>query len=138
MDWRRKDYPAGSRSTKCLGKQKGDYASYKRFMMAQITELIDRYRPGNIWFDGEWDHAHFKNGKWVRTLDWEMDSIYDLIHSKRVLVANNNHQPIRPKEDIQIFERDLRYARLRTRQEPRRQRNGQNEEGRRRLFHHDT
>ena len=76
-------------------------------MMAQITELIDRYRPGNIWFDGEWDHAHFKNGKWMRTLDWELDSIYDLIHSKRVLVANNNHQPIRPKEDIQIFERDL-------------------------------
>ena len=107
MDWRRKDYPAGRASTKCLGKQKGDYASYKRFMMAQITELIDRYRPGNIWFDGEWDHANFKNGKWMRTLDWELDSIYDLIHSKRVLVANNNHQPIRPKEDIQIFERDL-------------------------------
>ena len=35
------------------------------------------------------------------------DTIYDFIHSKKTLVANNNHQPIRPKEDIQLFERDL-------------------------------
>ena len=29
---------------------------------------------GNIWFDGEWEHATCKNGKWTRTLDWEFDS----------------------------------------------------------------
>ena len=107
MDWHRKDYPAGTAAKAVLGNQKGDYASYKAFMLAQITELIDSYRPGNIWFDGEWEHAKCKDGKWTRTLDWEFDSIYDLIHSKKTLVANNNHQPIRPKEDIQLFERDL-------------------------------
>ena len=107
MDWHRKDYPAGTMAKAVLGDQKGDYASYKAFMLAQITELIDSYRPGNIWFDGEWEHATCKDGKWTRTLDWEFDSIYDLIHSKKTLVANNNHQPIRPKEDIQLFERDL-------------------------------
>ena len=107
MDWHRKDYPAGTAAKAVLGDQKGDYASYKAFMLAQITELIDSYRPGNIWFDGEWEHAKCKDGKWTRTLDWEFDSIYDLIHSKKTLVANNNHQPIRPKEDIQLFERDL-------------------------------
>ena len=107
MDWHRKDYPAGTVAKSVLGNQKGDYASYKAFMLAQITELIDSYRPGNIWFDGEWEHAKCKDGKWPRTLDWEFDSIYDLIHSKKTLVANNNHQPIRPKEDIQLFERDL-------------------------------
>ena len=107
MDWHRKDYPAGTVAKSVLGNQKGDYASYKAFMLAQITELIDSYRPGNIWFDGEWEHAKCKDGKWTRTLDWEFDSIYDLIHSKKTLVANNNHQPIRPKEDIQLFERDL-------------------------------
>ena len=107
MDWHRKDYPAGPVAKVVLGEQKGDYASYKAFMLAQITELVDRYRPGNIWFDGEWEHAKCKDGKWTRTLDWEFDSIYDLIHSKKTLVANNNHQPIRPKEDIQLFERDL-------------------------------
>ena len=107
MDWHRKDYPAGDAACKVLGQQKGDYASYKRFMMGQITELIDSYHPGNIWFDGEWEHARHKDGKWNRTLDWEFDDIFDLIHAKHVLVANNNHQPIRPKEDIQLFERDL-------------------------------
>jgi len=107
MDWHRKDYPAGDCAVKVLGEQKGDYASYKRFMMDQISELIDSYHPGNIWFDGEWEHARFKEGRWVRTLDWDFDAIYDLIHSKHVLVANNNHQPIREKEDIQLFERDL-------------------------------
>ena len=107
MDWHRKDYPAGSVAKVVLGNQKGDYASYKAFMLAQITELIDSYHPGNIWFDGEWEHASCKDGKWTRTLDWDFDAIYDLIHSKKTLVANNNHQPIRPKEDIQLFERDL-------------------------------
>ena len=107
MDWHRKDYPSGTVSGHVFGQQKGDYASYKKFMMGQITELIDTYHPGNIWFDGEWEHAECKDGVWKRDLDWEFDDIYDLIHSKKVLVANNNHQPIRPKEDIQLFERDL-------------------------------
>ena len=108
MDWHRKDYPAGRAAKKVLGDQKGDYESYKKFMLAQITELIDSYHPGNIWFDGEWEHArHQEGGTWSRTLDWDFDTFYDLIHSKHVLVANNNHQPIREKEDIQLFERDL-------------------------------
>ena len=107
MDWHRKDYPAGNVARVVLGDQKGDYASYKKFMLGQIAELIDSYHPGNIWFDGEWEHASCKDGKWTRTLDWDFDTIYDLIHSKKTLVANNNHQPIRPKEDIQLFERDL-------------------------------
>ena len=108
MDWHRKDYPAGRSAKLVFGEQKGDYGSYKRFMMGQITELIDSYHPGNIWFDGEWEHAqHQPDGTWARTLDWEFDDIYDLIHAKKTLVANNNHQPIREKEDIQLFERDL-------------------------------
>ena len=108
MDWHRDDYPAGDVAQHVFGEQKGDYASYKKFMLGQISELIDRYHPGVIWFDGEWEHArHQDDGTWRRTLDWDFDSIYDLIHSKRVLVANNNHQPIREKEDIQLFERDL-------------------------------
>jgi alpha-L-fucosidase len=108
MDWHRKDYPAGDCAEKVFGKQKGDYASYKKFMLGQIGELIDSYHPGNIWFDGEWEHArHQDDGTWKRTLDWDFDTIYDFIHSKKTLVANNNHQPIRAKEDIQLFERDL-------------------------------
>jgi alpha-L-fucosidase len=47
------------------------------------------------------------DGVFKRTLDWEIDSIYDFIHARKTLVANNNHQPIRAREDIQPFERDL-------------------------------
>ena len=104
MDWHRKDYPAGPTAARVLGQQKGDYKSYKKFMMDQITELIDGYHPGNIWFDGEWEQYDKSVGG---TFDWEFDDIFDLIHSKKVLVANNNHKPLRSKEDIQLFERDL-------------------------------
>ena len=114
MDWHRADYPVGRLVTfgslPVLGADHtGDYASYKKFMLAQIGELIDNYHPGNIWFDGEWDHAKFDKEKqeWLRDLDWDFDAIYDFIHSKKTLVANNNHQPIREKEDIQLFERNL-------------------------------
>ncbi len=108
IDWHRKDYPPGIDSDKVpLADRKPDCAAYKKFMLAQIGELIDGYGPGCIWFDGEWEHAEFKDGKWVRTLDWGFGEIYDFIHSKKVLTANNNHQPIRPKEDVQLFGRDL-------------------------------
>lgn len=109
LDWHRKDYPAGFVTSNVkVRDRKPDYASYKKFMMGQITELIDNYHPGYIWFDGEWDH-HFRDdkGELGRTLDWGLDEIFDLIHSKHVLVANNSHQASRPKEDIQAFERDL-------------------------------
>ena len=108
MDWHRADYPAGRVAKVVLGPQKGDYASYKKFMLAQIGELIDSYHPGNIWFDGEWEHVtrNKEDGTYERALDWQFDDIYDFIHARKTLVANNNHQPIRPKEDIQLFERD--------------------------------
>lgn len=99
MDWHRPDYPPGGTARGVKLERKPDYASYKAFMMAQIAELIDAYQPGCIWFDGEWEQP--------KTFDWEFDDIYDLIHAKKVLVANNNHKAIRPKEDIQLFERDL-------------------------------
>ena len=108
MDWHRPDYPTGRQKAarRTLKVRNEDYASYKRFMMAQIAELLDAYHPGNIWFDGEWDH----DPKWsdsANPMDWGFDEIYDLIHSKGALVANNHHHAMRDKEDIQLFERDL-------------------------------
>ena len=107
MDWHRRDYPLGNtcKWLKAYAKdQKPNYASYKRYMMGQITELLDNYHPGNIWFDCEWDQYDRDRGG---TFDWGFDEIFDLIHSRHVLVANNNHRAPRPKEDIQLFERDL-------------------------------
>ena len=107
LDWHRADYTPGRawlRGGKWRGRQRPDYDSYKSYMMGQIAELLDNNHPINIWFDGEWDHIDKDRGG---TFDWEFDDIFDLIHSRRALVANNNHRAPRPKEDIQLFERDL-------------------------------
>lgn len=107
LDWHRPDYTPGVKwicEARYLAEQKPDYVSYKRYMMGQIRELLDNYRPDMIWFDGEWDHYDKDHDG---DFDWDFDEIYDLIHSRRALIANNHHKMIRPKEDIQLFERDL-------------------------------
>ena len=104
LDWHRADYPPGGACRPVKRPRRPDYASYKKYMLGQIEELCTRYHPGNIWFDGEWDHIDKDRGG---GFDWGFDEIFDLIHSHQVLVANNNHKDIREKEDIQLFERDL-------------------------------
>jgi len=104
LDWHRSDYPPGGACKPVVRPRQPNYASYKKYMMDQIDELCTNYHPGNIWFDGEWDHIDKDRGG---TFDWEFDDIFDLIHSHKVLVINNNHKKIRDKEDIQTFERDL-------------------------------
>ncbi len=101
MDWHRPDYFFNSNIVERIQlpvERKPDYPAYKKFMLAQIGELIENFKPGNIWFDGEWND--YKN-------DWQLEDIYSFIHSKKVLVANNNHKAPRDSEDIQLFERDL-------------------------------
>ncbi len=105
-DWMREDYPWG-RTGLNTGKdpKKQDWPSYKRFMNAQLTELLTRYgKIGAIWFDGVWDHD-----KDSVPFDWELPEQYDLIHRLQpaCLVGNNHHEAIKYGEDIQIFERDL-------------------------------
>ena len=103
MDWHRPFLPPGF--VKSIVRERPvpneSYGAYKRFMLAQLTELCSAYHPGMIWFDGEWSDVEGVD------FDWGMDEIYDLVHSYGVLVANNRRAPARPKEDIQAFERDL-------------------------------
>jgi len=107
MDWWRTDYPLG-RSDKYLVDRelnaKADYASYKRFMLNQLGELLTNYgKVGCIWLDGDGDHlegteTELPNG------GWGYDEIYDFIHAHKTLVGNNCNMPTREKEDIQFFE----------------------------------
>ena len=107
MDWWRTDYPLG-RSAKYIidgeFNAKADYASYHRFMLNQIEELLTNYgRIGCIWLDGEGDHRE-SEGTGIPDGGWRLDELYDLIHSHGAIVGNNNARPVREKEDIQFFE----------------------------------
>jgi alpha-L-fucosidase len=60
MDWHHpsqfvnapgKDETAGNRNTEMRDGQKGAYVAY---MKAQLKELVTKYDPAVLWFDGEW------------------------------------------------------------------------------------
>ena len=104
IDWTRDDYPAGY-SGKNTGKdpKKADWPHYYQFMNNQLTELITRYNPDAIWFDGWWDHRGDAN------FNWQLEEQYAMIHKLKpeCLIGNNHHVTPFAGEDIQIFERDL-------------------------------
>lgn len=105
VDWTRDDYPAG-RTGRTTGKDlsKADWKSYFHFMNNQLTELIEKYNPDAIWFDGVWDHDQDSV-----PFDWHLEEQYALIHRLKpaCLIGNNHHLTPFEGEDIQIFERDL-------------------------------
>lgn len=105
IDWTRDDYPMGS-TGRNTGKdpQKADWKSYFAFMNHQLEELIVRYDPDAIWFDGMWDQNSASE-----PFDWQLGEQYALIHRLKpaVLIGNNHHLAPYPGEDIQLFERDL-------------------------------
>ena len=113
LDWYRTDYPHQTgRTGQGTGRTgKGDYASYLKFMKAQLTELLTNYGPiGAIWLDGHWDQtapegAADRNSR----IDWKYDELYGLIHKlqPQCMVGNNHHLSPLPGEDFQMFERDL-------------------------------
>lgn len=113
LDWYRDDYPHETgRTGKGSGRTaKSDYASYLRFMKAQLTELLTAYGPiMSIWLDGHWDQTNLEGSADMRSrLDWKYDELYTLIHKLQpaCLIGNNHHLDPFPGEDFQMFERDL-------------------------------
>ncbi len=103
LDWDREDYPIG-RTGRGTGRSgKSDWKSYYRFMNDQLAELIIKYDPAMIWFDGLWDQDQNPD------FDWQLPEQYAMIHRLKpaCLIGNNHHQVPFAGEDIQIFERDL-------------------------------
>lgn len=113
LDWRRDDYPheTGRTGQNSGRKGKGDYASYLKFMKAQLTELLSNYGEiSGIWFDGHWDQTAPEGEKDRSSrINWHYDEIYDLIHSlqPQCMIGNNHHMTPFAGEDFQMFERDL-------------------------------
>lgn len=103
LDWSRNDYFPLGRTGKGVGRnQQGEWESYHRFMLGQLTELLTHYGEiGAIWFDGMWDQP--------ADFDWRMREIYDHIHTLQpgCLIINNHHLAPLEGEDGQTFEKDL-------------------------------
>ncbi len=58
MDWHHPDYlPRRAWETDRSAKG-ADFGRYMDFAVAQITELVARYDPAVMWFDGEWEHSN--------------------------------------------------------------------------------
>lgn len=111
LDWGRTDYwPLGS-TGHAAGRPEGkpgDWDHYIKFIEAQLTELVTKYHPGAIWFDGIWDKPG--NGSRLDQYSlWKLREQYDLIHSldPYCLVGNNHHQLPFPGEDMELFEKDV-------------------------------
>ncbi len=74
MDWHHPDYLPRLKWEAAKRSAKGaDMERYIRYMKAQLRELVDRYDPAVLWFDGEWEETwNHQRGldlyKYVRTL----------------------------------------------------------------------
>ena len=73
MDWTHPDY-LPRRAWDDRPTDDADYEAYVRHMHAQLAELVERYGPGVMWFDGEWEgtwtHEHgMRTYDLVRELD---------------------------------------------------------------------
>lgn len=102
LDWYQENYyPRGNTGHTTGRPEKGEWNAYIDFMNGQLTELLSNYgQIGGIWFDGFWDK---------KDANWRLDETYSLIHKLQpgCLIGSNHHQPPRPGEDFQMFEKDL-------------------------------
>ena len=56
MDWHHPDFYPHEKYDKRDTKH-ANFENYVKFMKAQLKEIITRYDPGIIWFDGEWQNT---------------------------------------------------------------------------------
>ena len=54
MDWHHPDY-LPRRSWEKRPAEGADFARFEEYLHAQVSEVVQRYHPGVMWFDGEWE-----------------------------------------------------------------------------------
>ncbi|MBK8978128.1 MAG: alpha-L-fucosidase [Planctomycetes bacterium] len=55
MDWHHPDYLPRRGWETDRPTAGADFDRFERYLHAQVTELVQRYRPAVMWFDGEWE-----------------------------------------------------------------------------------
>jgi alpha-L-fucosidase len=74
MDWSHPDWGTKAPWRGNAGNPKPDMDRFSAYLKGQLSELIENYQPGIIWFDGEWEDAWtHERGKelyaWLRQKD---------------------------------------------------------------------
>ncbi len=80
MDWHHPDY-LPRRNWEKRSPEGADYSRYIAYMKAQLKELITRYDPGVLWFDGEWEST------WTHEMGLDL---YDYVRSLKPDIIINN------------------------------------------------
>jgi alpha-L-fucosidase len=80
MDWTRPDY-LPRRAWDDRPSDGADYQRYVTYMKGQLQELVDRYQPAVLWFDGEWE------GTWTHE---DGQAMYDFVRTIDPAVIVNN------------------------------------------------
>ncbi len=80
MDWHHADY-LPRRGWEKRSAEGADFDRYVRYMKAQLGELVSRYDPAVLWFDGEWETT------WTSERGWDL---YNYLRGlKPVIIINN-------------------------------------------------
>lgn len=58
MDWHHPDYLPRRSWEKDRPAKGADFRRYVSYMKSQLQELVLKYRPAILWFDGEWEHRN--------------------------------------------------------------------------------
>ena len=80
MDWHHPDY-LPRRKWETRSAEGADYSRYITYMKAQLKELVTRYDPGVLWFDGEWENT------WTHEMGLDL---YDYVRSLKADIIVNN------------------------------------------------
>ncbi|MCB9876356.1 MAG: alpha-L-fucosidase [Planctomycetes bacterium] len=57
MDWHHPDYLPRRTWEKDRSTEGADFERFEQYLHAQVTEIITRYHPAVMWFDGEWENT---------------------------------------------------------------------------------
>lgn len=58
MDWHHPDYLPRRSWEKDRSAKGADFKRYVQYMKNQLQELVQKYQPAILWFDGEWEHKN--------------------------------------------------------------------------------
>jgi len=58
MDWHHPDYLPRRSWEKDRSVKGADFKRYVSYMRSQLQELVLKYQPAILWFDGEWEHKN--------------------------------------------------------------------------------